>query len=357
MSTTSGDYITFASKAAQALQTHWYNESAGLWTLQEPIPASSNEYWWQSANSLETIIDYMAASRSSQYLDVISNVFAKNDGFSNHFTCNKNYGEPCAYDDEGWWAIAWIKAYDLTGEERYLDTAKFIFDDMTRGWDNVCGGGVWWTTEKTYKNAIPNELFLVIASRLHQRSQSADGTSSYLDWAQKEWDWFRNSGMINESNLVNDGLDMVTCENNGGITWSYNQGVILGGLLDLFKSTGDQSLLQQARAIADAAISELVYPDGTLREPCEVNGGCDNNAWIFKGIFMRYLGYLDSHLTDQPYKHFITLNADSIWTNNQNHKGQFGLYWPGPFDSAYAAKHSAALDAFNAAIPYASEQA
>ena len=39
--------------------------------------------------------------------------------------------------------------------------------------------------------------------------------------------------MINENLLVNDGLDPRTCTNNGAETWTYNQGVVLGGLVAL----------------------------------------------------------------------------------------------------------------------------
>src|SRR5207248_9208110 len=111
------------------------------------------------------------------------------------------------YDDEGWWALTWIKAYDLTGETRYLDMAKSLFDDMKGGWDEAGGGGVWWNKDRKYKNAIANELFLTVAARLHQRTPGDGGKESYIEWAQREADWFEASGMINAQNLVNDGLN------------------------------------------------------------------------------------------------------------------------------------------------------
>lgn len=52
------------------------------------------------------------------------------------------------------------------------------------------GDSVWWSKEKTYKNAIPNELFLVLAARLYQRTAKPE----YLQWALKEWTWFNQSG-------------------------------------------------------------------------------------------------------------------------------------------------------------------
>jgi predicted alpha-1,6-mannanase (GH76 family) len=38
------------------------------------------------------------------------------------------------YDDEGWWALAWVKAYDVYKNVTYLQLARAIFQDMTRGW-------------------------------------------------------------------------------------------------------------------------------------------------------------------------------------------------------------------------------
>jgi hypothetical protein len=35
-----------------------------------------------------------------------------------------------AYDDDAWWALAWIAAYDVTEENAYLSLAEGIFDAL-----------------------------------------------------------------------------------------------------------------------------------------------------------------------------------------------------------------------------------
>ncbi|GHO49015.1 hypothetical protein KSX_71780 [Ktedonospora formicarum] len=325
-----GNYHSYADASASVLQS-WYNSSNGLF---------NGIGWWNSANALGTIIDYSARAGSTAYTSDISTTYSKNasGNFLNDY-----------YDDEGWWALTWVKAYDLTGDSRYLSMAKTIFSDMAGGWDSTCGGGVWWSKSRTYKNAIPNELFLALAAKLHQRTPGDSGSGSYIDWANREWGWFNNSGMINGSNLVNDGLDS-SCHNNGQTTWTYNQGVILGGLVDMYKITNTASYLTEAEAIADAATSTLTR-NGILKEPCEPSN-CGGDGPQFKGIFMRNLSYLYETENKQAYKSFITQNADSIWNNNRNSSSQLGLLWYGPFDSADATRQSSAQDALNAAIPF-----
>jgi predicted alpha-1,6-mannanase (GH76 family) len=307
----------------------FYNSSTGLWNTSK---------WWQAGNVLETTIDYSRITNTKTYHSHIRNTFEKNK--------DKNFINKWFYDDDGWWALTWIKAYDLTGETQYLDMAKTIFNDMKQGWDSTCGGGIWWKKRGIYKNAITNELFLSVAARLHLRTPGDKGPGSYLDWAQRTWRWFKDSGMINSNNLVNDGLDS-NCKNNGKTIWSYNQGVILGGLVDLYKITNDSSLLIQAEAIADATTRKLA-PKGILQELCEPSN-CGVDVPQFKGVFIRNLHYL-YEITNKPaYKDFITQNANSIWLH-RNENNQFGLNWAGPVDSTDAARQSSAMDAINAAI-------
>ena len=219
---------------------------------------------------------------------------------------------------------------------------------MTGGWDDTFGGGLWWKKDRKYKNAIPNELFLTLAARLHQRTPGDHGPGSYLDWAQREWAWFDASGMINGQDLVNDGLNHQG-KNNGGITWTYNQGVILGGLIELSEITHDKKYLARAQAIADAATKTLVNADGVLVEPCE-SGDCGGDGPQFKGIFVRYLGLLYAKTKKPAYREFLRRNADSVWARDREGDNQFGLHWAGPFDHADAARQTSALDAFNAAL-------
>ena len=228
--------------------------------------------------------------------------------------------------------------------------ARSIFEDMCGGWDDRCGGGIWWNKPHDKKNAIPNELFLSAAARLHLSTPGDGGANSCLEWAQRAWDWFDRSGMINEDGLINDGLT-ADCANDGGVVWTYNQGVILGGLVALHQATGDDDLLARADALARAALRALTDNEGILHEHGEPNLG--NDGPQFKGVFMRNLCDLYHATRDPVYRDAILANANAIWSRNRNDADEFGVLWAGPFDQADAARQSSALDALNGALLFA----
>ena len=216
------DYRAYAAAGASALQ-RWYRPSRGLW---------QGAGWWQSANALTAVIRYAQATGDPAGPAVAQTTFRRAPRWRRGF-CNK------FFDDNAWWALAWVAAYDLTGEGRYLHAAERIFARNVAGWDGTCGGGLWWNTDRKYKNAITNELFLTLAARLSQRTP--DPAGRYREWALRAWDWFCAAGLIGPGGLVNDGLT-AGCQNNGRTTWTYNQGVILGGLASLHQITGDRGI-------------------------------------------------------------------------------------------------------------------
>jgi predicted alpha-1,6-mannanase (GH76 family) len=328
------NYLHQASAGIQALQK-WYSQGTGLYLTTG---------WWNSANAITVLVNYSRLADDAAYQPVLANTYIAAQKTSKGFLNDYN-------DDEGWWALAWIDAYDLTHDPRYLSMARDIFTDMAGGWDTTtCGGGIWWSKEKKYKNAIANELFLSVGAELANRTDEPRQRTTYISWAQKEWKWFRDSGMINQQHLVNDGLDSSTpsaCKNNGQTTWSYNQGVILGGLIDLNKAMPDATLPFIAGQIANAALTHLTDDAGILHDTCEPKCGADGPQ--FKGIFVRNLMALDAAYPNEKFRTFVQGNADSIWRNAQNADHQFGLVWSGPFDLPDAARQSSALDALVAA--------
>src|SRR5579859_1504569 len=146
-----GDDFNANTAAAAATLQKWYNAKARWDTTG----------WWNAANCVEAIENAIEATNGREHIDVLSQTFTHNltNNFLNEY-----------FDDEGWWALARIRAFDITGDARYLEMAKTIFKDVTDGWDDYCNGGVYWKKDRRNKNAIPNELFLLTAIRLHQRT-------------------------------------------------------------------------------------------------------------------------------------------------------------------------------------------
>ncbi|MBM9475323.1 hypothetical protein JL107_02580 [Nakamurella flavida] len=314
-----------------------YDQRSGVW------PTTG---WWNSANALTALIDSMLESGDRRYVWVVQNTYtqkrdAARGDFINEFT-----------DDTGWWALAWIKAYDLTGDRRYLQTAQRGVDHMWTARDETCGGGLWWKDDRRYKNAISNELYVKAAAQLAVRLGTDQPAGAVqLERAVDVWQWFRASGMINADGLVNDGLNTSTCRNNRGITWTYNQGVVLGALVALAQATGDSRYLERARTLADASTAAGgLHVDGVLTEPCEATG-CDVNGPSFKGIYVRNVGELNRALDDHPYQDYLAGLAAVAYENDRTPDDQYGLHWAGPLDHVSAASQQSAVDLLVAAQP------
>ncbi len=316
-------------KAGMAELMKSYNQHSGL----------IGNVWWQAAVALSTLETYQQTTGDTRYSTAISTAFK--DHKSGKFESSYN-------DDTGWWGLAWLQAYHITGSRRYLAMAETDANYIHRSWDGTCGGGVWWTTAKAYKNAVTNEVFLELTAWLHNTIR---GDTKYLRWAKAEWSWFKGSGMINKSDLVNDGLNS-RCASNHETTWTYNQGVILAGLAQLYQATKSSGLLRTAEGIATAAISHLTI-GGVLHEPC-ARTACGNSTGgapeSFKGIFVRDLKVLAVTARTSRFSSFFRKQARSIEAHDTGRHHQFGRLWAGPVIDRNPHTQASAEDALVAAL-------
>lgn len=373
---TKRDWIPMTQAAVDTLQK-WYNTNTGLW---------ETTHWWNSANILTMLGDYALLNPAfkSDFVTIAQTTHKKAPGFKGQVlkvrtpTSMDTYIYPNIparlqappelsanegflnwyYDDEGWWALAWLKAYDVTNEAIYIKEAITIFDDMTKGYDATCGG-IWWNKGHQANVAISNELFLAVAAQLANRVRAAQ-KQYYVDWVWRHWTWFRQAGFIGHDGSIYDGLDLATCQNDNGTVWSYNQGVIIGALAEA-NATGKYQWPSAipvlynyyASRTLHAAFKRLQDSDGIIHDACEPN--CGNDGPQFKGILMRNI-QTSREFLQRSHGHFdrsrtaIAQNAASIWARDRNQDNKLGLVWSGPYMEATAATQSSALDALVAAI-------
>ncbi|MFI2378394.1 glycoside hydrolase family 76 protein [Streptomyces sp. NPDC018964] len=312
---------TRARAAADALMAS-YRTDEGWWRSS----------WWNSAVAITTVMDFARRTGRHDYDWAVSRTFEQNRGV---FPAGVRSSDPVeghfisrAVDDAGWWGIAWVTAYDRTRERRYLDEAVTIADHLHRHWDpSTCGGGMWWDREHTYKNAVTSGLYLWLTTALHQRLA---GDTVWGERATTAADWYLDSGLIDSSGLVNDGLTR-DCANNGQTVWSYNQGLAIGGFTQLWRSTGETRYLDTARRLADAAMtSPRLTRDGILTESCDVGAAtCDDNQKQFKGIFIRHFADLAEATGSTAYRAYLARQADSVWTTDRDPLNRLGQRWSG----------------------------
>ena len=326
--------------ASLELSLTWRTDSTGIWETAG---------WWNSANLLTAVIRYAEVTKNKkEIVPVIEDVYNK----AKHYPIADSTGTVVRYcdnfindyyDDEGWWALAWINAFRLTNDKKYLNMAETIFEDMTTGWsDDTCGGGSFWKKNPLeYKNSIANNLFALTAIRLYNET----GKQQYADWFKKEVNWYLQTGMYNtEIHQIEDGLTK-DCTPNRGSHYTYNQGVAIAVLAEMYLHSHDKKYLNMAEKIAQATITkEMVNEEGIL---CEMNPQVakSRDGVQFKGIFIRHLGFLYKVTNNPIYKEFIIKNAESIISRNYDPQTMsFGCYWYGPFQEANAAANSSALE-------------
>ncbi|KAF7367410.1 Six-hairpin glycosidase [Mycena sanguinolenta] len=322
--------LAVSLSVAERLQSHYFNSLTGEY---------SGGSHWTDANAIENIHNLMLATETDQFSGLADNSYLGRAAILQEDLGISLWSDIVdgSYDDASWiilalWKIADYKTARGLDSSAYLNSASTIYSIVESAWDtSVCGGGVWWSSAKNYKNSITNELFLLVSAT---GAINFPSNSAYLTNAINVRNWIASSQLRNSQGLFNDGLTS-TCANNGQTTWTYNQAVIASGLGALYAVTRDSTLLDEAEVTLDAAIS-LMTSGNILKESCDdpVSSTCDNDQQAFKGIFTKHLQYYLDRVNDPArtakYAGFLHAQASGVYHYGTDSSNDIGSVWYAP---------------------------
>ncbi|KAF5348748.1 hypothetical protein D9758_006833 [Tetrapyrgos nigripes] len=336
-----------ALAVAHTLQNHYYNTGNGMY---------NGGSLWTDANTLEDLHNLMLATGTDDFASVADNSFIGRSALNP----NTNWNSILAgsNDDAGWIVLSLWKMGDykinrgISNANAYFNAANTIYNIIAGQYDNQCGGGVWWSTAHTYKNAVTNELFLLLSAQGFRRGFG----QNYLDNANKASRISMHHSFIPNALYRDAGLELAQEHRNEECTralqrwfgagymseqravlqttWTYNQGVIASGLAELAAATGDKSLLAQAEITLDATIA-LLTTNNILRESCDNAASgqavCNQDQQIFKGIWTKHVQYYLDAANDATrtakYRPFLGSQESAVFHFGTNANNDVGSVW------------------------------
>ena len=260
-------------------------------------------HYWPQAHGLDVFTDWYLRTGDVRAKDLFDKWFegvpaANGGGWWNQF-----------YDDMEWNAIATLRVYEATGDGRFLEASKELWEFIKPAWNDRGGGGMTWKKGMEWsKNACSNGPAGIIAARLYDLEKDPED----LEWARRIFDWEYDHLYEPAQGLIYDNVDGRT----GTVqNWcfTYNQGTFMGLAHQLWKLTGERSYLNIAVKTASYTIgSENTVRDGVLKDEGNGDGG------LFKGIFIRYFVplVLDGSLSASERKkfdYFLVHCAETLW--------------------------------------------
>lgn len=295
-----------ASAAFNTFNTYFYSTKDKLWysTTEKKNIGSI----WTQAIFWDLVMDTYKRTNDPAHLAMIHDVYQGAYNRYDKFTWS-NRTVWFIHDDMMWWIISLARAHQITNNPDYLAASVAGFQ---RVWDeshDPQGGGMWWDFNKTGKNSCINFPTVIAAMTLYNITKD----NAYLDKAKSIYSW-------GQTNLYDPTKGRVADNNvNGNKGWSdytYNQGTFIGAAVMLYKQTGEQSYLDQAKQAADYTKNTMSDKDGIL--PAE---GDWNEQGVLKAIFGHYMMTLVKDAGQEQYLPWIRYNINTAWGNRDVTRG------------------------------------
>jgi mannan endo-1,6-alpha-mannosidase len=210
-------------------------------------------YWWEAGAAFGALVDYWYYTGDPSYNEVTTQALLFQVGPDENYM-PPNQSKSLGNDDQAFWGIAAMSAAEVAfpnppaDSPQWLALAQAVFNSQALRWNTeTCNGGLKWqifafNNGYDYKNSISNGCFFNLAARLGAYTHN----KTYLEWADKTWDWMTNPSiaLINENYQVFDGAgDTLNCTGIQHVQWSYNTGVFLLGAATMWNQVRPRPFL------------------------------------------------------------------------------------------------------------------
>jgi mannan endo-1,6-alpha-mannosidase len=262
-------------------------------------------YWWEAGAMWGAMLDYYHYTGDSSYNDVILQALLHPANTGEHFDYMPvNHRSEEGNDDLGFWGFAVMSAAERNFPQpnpavpSWLGLGENIFNSLVSRWNSThCGGGLLWQifadnpNGLDYKNSVSNGGLFQLSARLAR----ATGNTTYLEWANKVWDWSEAVGFIGSDFTIYDGADSKdNCTKTNYLAFTYTTGIFLHGAAVLANHTGEQIWADRATNILNGANMNFFSPfanatDILYEYACEPVYRCNVDMKSFKGYLARFM--------------------------------------------------------------------
>lgn len=262
-------YLKQAHEVTEHINDTFFDPASGVYRKYADKPKL--DYVWLQSVAFANLV---AAARNEPevYGPQLEKYFTALDGYWDDKVEIPGYeaaptqgnGSDKYYDDNAWMAITLIEAYETNEKPAYLKRADETLDFVLSGWDDEIGGGIWWhqNHKDGTKNTCANGPSAVACLQL-AKFQKED-SPELVDWAKKIVDWTCNA-LQDDDGLFDDRVVVKTGEIKRG-KLTYNTALIIRAQLGLYRATGDEKYLEQAKRLGKASDWFLDAQTGVYRD-------------------------------------------------------------------------------------------
>ncbi|KAF7945053.1 hypothetical protein EAE96_009835 [Botrytis aclada] len=255
-------------------------------------------YWWEAGAMWGTMLDYYHYTGDSTYNDVTAQALASQAGPLFDYMM-PNHQKDEGNDDQAFWGMSTMSAAEKnfpepsnTGGLTWAELTENLWNTQAARWDtSACGGGLKWqifsfNNGYTYKNSVSNGAFFQLSARLARYT----GNQTYVDWAEKVFDWTTKIGFIDSNFNTFDGADeSKACTNPNKITWSYNNALFLYGAAVMYNYTTSSTWQTRTEGLLKASSNFFTSDSVMYEQACEEVSTCNNDQFSFKAYLSRFM--------------------------------------------------------------------